>query len=63
MDSSDERYLREISQRIQAVTSHERDRNERIVSLLRYKRASIEEISEATGLSRSRIYQVLKAGA
>lgn len=61
MEDSDFSYLFDLSARIGAVQGHIRDRDERIVSLLRYKRATVADITRATGLTKSRIYQIVEA--
>jgi len=53
------RSLSEIQAQIAGLGRLRAERDDRIASLLRYGRASAQEIIVATGLTKSRVYQIV----
>jgi hypothetical protein len=60
MDVNDENFLRETTSALGAARRLQRDRDDRIASLIRYRRATVAELMGATGLTKSRIYQIFE---
>lgn len=60
MDTADFAFLSEATETISMARGARRDRDDRIASLVRYKRASVKEISSATGLTKGRVYQIVE---
>jgi len=60
MNADEARELMDLTQKIAAAKGFQRDRDARIASLIRYKRASVTEVVAATGLTKARIYQIVE---
>lgn len=61
MDPKDFEYLFESTRKISDAKRLRHERDERIASILRYKRGTVQEIMNATGLTKARIYQIANA--
>lgn len=57
---SDLEFLMDATARIGDARLLQRERDERIASLIRYRRATLAEIMGATGLTKSRVYQIFE---
>ena len=53
------RSLSEIQAQLAGLGQLRAERDDRIATLVRYGRASVQEIIGATGLTKSRVYQIV----
>ena len=61
MDANKLNELRDLSAQIGSIDGLKRERNQRIASMLRYGDANVAELMGATGLTKSRLYQIFEA--
>ena len=54
------RFLMEASNVLARAKTARRERDERIATMIRYRRASVSEIMGVTGLAKARIYQIFE---